>query len=118
MVQRLIPHARLIIDEKITDKRNYRVNFWKIRHRLGFVPQWSLEQGIRQVVEAVASGVVVDYHAPIYSNQKFLSESGAIEAIRESEDWSVYLHPAFDETASVPEPAPARVLRMEPHAAG
>jgi nucleoside-diphosphate-sugar epimerase len=118
MVQRLVPHARLVIDEKITDKRNYRVNFWKIRHRLGFVPRWSLEQGIRQVVDAVASGAVVDYHAPIYSNQKFLSECGAIEAIRESEDWSVYLHPAFDETASVPEPAPARVLRMEPHAAG
>jgi nucleoside-diphosphate-sugar epimerase len=118
MVHRLVPKAKLLIDDKITDKRNYRVSFWKIRHRLGFVPQWTLEQGIRQVVDAVARGAVVDYRDPIYSNQKFLSEPGAIEAIRESDDWSVYLSPGHDEATAGSEPAAARVLRMEPQVAG
>jgi hypothetical protein len=58
------------------DQRNYRVNFAKIHKALGFVPQWTVEQGVRQVIGAIESGRVEDYRDARYSNVKFLSEEG------------------------------------------
>jgi nucleoside-diphosphate-sugar epimerase len=77
IVQRLRPEAQLVSSGEDTDLRNYRVDFSKIRNRLGFVPQWTLVQGIAQVIEAIRSGSVVDYREPKYSNSKFLAEHGA-----------------------------------------
>lgn len=59
-----------------TDARNYRVSFKKITRRLGYSPQWSIEDGIQQVLEAIASGKVTDYADPKYSNVKFLKGEG------------------------------------------
>lgn len=59
-----------------TDLRNYQVKFDKIHKRLGYTPHWSLQQGIQQVLEAIASGDVEDYKHPRYSNVKYLSTEG------------------------------------------
>ena len=88
MIKEQIFTAELILDEGSIDNRNYRVNFQKIRNILNFEPQWSVDDGIRQVAEAVASGEVTDYRDSKYSNVKFLSETGAIEIIRVDDDWS------------------------------
>lgn len=88
LIHEQLPAADLIVEENDVDKRNYRVSFAKIRNQLGFEPSWTLENGIRQVVEAVASGDVQDYRDAKYSNVKFLSESGAIEIISVDDDWS------------------------------
>jgi dTDP-D-glucose 4,6-dehydratase len=66
----------LLVDEKDTDRRNYKVSFAKIRNQLNFQPQWTLEQGIEQVLEAIARGDIVDYREAKYSNVKFLSTQG------------------------------------------
>ena len=55
-----------------TDRRNYRVNFNKIRDILGFAPAWVVEKGVAQVIEAIESGKIKDYRDPSYSNVKFL----------------------------------------------
>lgn len=91
MVKDQVFHAELICEESNTDKRNYRVSFHKIHTLLGYVPQWTIEEGISQVVEAVASGEVQDYHDAKYSNVKFLSESGAIELVQADDNWSQFL---------------------------
>ncbi len=88
IIQRLIPAAQVINMGSDTDQRNYRVNFSKVRHLLHFAPQWSVEQGVQQVVEAIRSGEVVDYHDAQYSNVKFLSETGTTRLIRHQNGWA------------------------------
>lgn len=83
--------SQLDVDENSTDRRNYRVSFAKIRQQLGFEPEWTLEEGIDQVFNAVASGSVTDYRDARYSNVKYLSQEGAIEVIRVDDDWSRHL---------------------------
>lgn len=70
IIQRLIPEAQLIHMASAADPRNYRVNFDKIRHRLAFLPQWTVEQGVRQVIAAIQSGQVHDYRQAKYNNLK------------------------------------------------
>lgn len=65
------------------DIRNYRVSFRKIQEMLGFVPEWTLERGIQQVLEAIASGEVKDFRAAQYSNVRFLSEEGTSQLARD-----------------------------------
>jgi nucleoside-diphosphate-sugar epimerase len=60
-----------------TDLRNYRVSFDKIRGRLGFECSISLNQGLEDLKAALESGVVIDYTAPEYNNQRFLQNAGA-----------------------------------------
>jgi nucleoside-diphosphate-sugar epimerase len=73
IIDRLVPTAQLKLMGNDTDQRNYRVNFNKLHYTLGFVPQWTLEQGVKQVIEAIQAGKIKDYRAPEYSNVKFLS---------------------------------------------
>ncbi len=79
LVHQQVVSARITADNGGADKRNYRVDFTKIRNVMGFKPQWTVEMGIRQVLEAIASGDVVDYQQSQYSNFKFLTETGTAE---------------------------------------
>jgi hypothetical protein len=45
---------------------------------LGFTPDWNVEKGITQVIEALRSGKVVDYRDPRYSNLEFLKKEGLL----------------------------------------
>jgi nucleoside-diphosphate-sugar epimerase len=76
MVHQHVPGASLIVNEHDTDRRNYKVSFAKITNQLNYRPQWTLEQGIQQVLEAIARGDIVDYRDAKYSNVKFLSMQG------------------------------------------
>jgi len=92
MIRDQVVGAKLVASDTITDRRNYRVRFSHIKNTLGFEPSWSLEQGIHQVVEAVANGTISNYNDPQYSNVKYLSQAGAIEVIRSSDaDWGLDL---------------------------
>ena len=75
-VQRLVPTAELVVEDAGTDKRNYRVSFAKIRDTLGFLPEWTLNQGIVQVRQSIQRGEVADYLDARYNNAKFLAEEG------------------------------------------
>jgi nucleoside-diphosphate-sugar epimerase len=74
--------AELVVNADDTDRRNYRVNFSKIQNILGFTPQWTVPQGIQQVLDAIANGDVHDYSDPRYSNVKFLSEKRTDRLVR------------------------------------
>lgn len=58
------------------DNRNYRVSFSKIENQLGYRPDWTVEKGIQQVIEAIAEGEITDYREAVYSNARFLIEGG------------------------------------------
>lgn len=88
LVQGFVPEAEYIDSGHDGDRRNYRVDFSKIRERLGFRPTWTLEAGIEQVVEAVRSGKVRDYRDPMYSNVRFLVDGMAPRYSRVRKDWA------------------------------
>lgn len=82
LIKRMVPPAELQFFEKDVDRRNYRVNFDRIRRSLRFQPEWTLEKGVRQVLEAIQSGRVADYKETRYSNVRFLSEEIGPESLR------------------------------------
>lgn len=77
IINQFVPAAQLVDLGPDTDRRNYRVNFNKIRDTLGFAPEWVVEQGVEQVIEAIESGKIKDYRDPMYSNVKFLGHERA-----------------------------------------
>lgn len=59
-----IPSGRVRYREHGGDPRSYRVNFAKIRDRLGFVPRFSVEDGIRELIAAMRQGFFDDVSVP------------------------------------------------------
>lgn len=96
LIQQHVPTAVLRNMGSDTDRRNYRVNFTKIRHALHFTPQWTVAKGIEQVVTCMRSGHIVDYRDAKYSNVKFLSEEGASRLTSRTHTWA---HELLNETA-------------------
>ena len=85
LIKEKVPTADLQFFEENVDRRNYRVNFSRIERTLGFTPNWTLDLGIQQVLDAIASGKVVDYRDPHYSNVKYLTEEVRVKDLRYSE---------------------------------
>ena len=81
IIQKFVPTAELIASGSDGDRRNYRVDFSKIRNLIGFKAQWTLEMGVKQVIEAFEKGKVADYNAPQYSNVKLLSEEASSKGL-------------------------------------
>jgi len=77
IINQFVPAAQIVDQGADTDRRNYRVNFNKIRDILGFAPAWVVEKGVAQVIEAIESGKILDYRDPRYSNVKFLGNERA-----------------------------------------
>jgi len=87
LIQAMVPGSVLRCTEDNVDRRNYRVEFRRIREVLGFEPVWKIEAGVQQVLDAIASGKVTNYQDPKYSNVKSLSAPDAREHLPVMEDW-------------------------------
>lgn len=77
-IRKVFPDTRVEHIEN-SDRRNYRVNFDKIRYRLGFRCQYSLEDGIREIKQAFEEKLLLDYTDLRYHNQRFLKAAGSPE---------------------------------------
>ncbi len=82
LIHRLIPEAELVYQGGDTDKRDYHVSFAKIRRALGFEPQYTVQDGVREIEAALRDGRIKDYRNKLYSNYKTLSDPGNQIAIR------------------------------------
>jgi nucleoside-diphosphate-sugar epimerase len=91
VIQSLVPKAEVIELGANKDFRNYRVDFSKITRAFGFIPRWSLEDGIRQVIAALEKGEIKDYRDAKYSNVKFLGEDKHNRLIRSELSWAARL---------------------------
>lgn len=74
LVKRQVPKARMEVIANVTDRRDYRVAFDKIRYILGFQPRFTVEGGISEIVEALGSGLIADPTADIYHNYRHLEK--------------------------------------------
>jgi nucleoside-diphosphate-sugar epimerase len=55
-----LPNAKVSYQKHGSDPRNYRVDFSKIRNQLGFEPQYTLRDGIIELIEALESNAFAD----------------------------------------------------------
>ena len=64
-IEEAIPGLRVTSIDKVDDKRTYRVDFTKLREVLGFQPRRSVQEGIRELIWAIRSGVLTfeDYES-------------------------------------------------------
>lgn len=74
MVKDLVPSAELLVTEVNGDRRNYRVNFDRIAEELKFTPDWTIEQGIKQVLESLQSEDALRYTDDQFSNVKVVQD--------------------------------------------
>lgn len=91
IVHSFVADAIIVNKGEDVDRRNYWVNFNKINHALGFAPNWTVEQGVEQVLQALRSGRVGDYKDARYSNVKFLTEEGIYRLARHGNGWAYEL---------------------------
>ena len=80
--------SQLEIDDKDADRRDYRVCFDKIERRLRFKAEWSVKDGIRQIIESVRSGQVTSYTEPQHSNIAYLHEAGDSAFTKKQRVWT------------------------------
>ena len=55
-----LPDANVKYQEHGEDPRNYRVDFAKIRSRLGFEPEHTVRDGISELIDALEQGQFAD----------------------------------------------------------
>jgi len=72
MIHTLIPEAKMIIDEKKIDKRNYNISFDKIGKNLDYSIQYTIKDGIKELKKAVKAGKFINYTDLKYNNFKLL----------------------------------------------
>ncbi len=58
----------VIYVQRDEDPRDYRVNFDKARRQLGFELSRSVRDGIREIIGAITSGIIVDPDSKLYRN--------------------------------------------------
>lgn len=67
-IVKIIPGVRVNTYNNEEDKRNYRIDFSKIASRLNFEARKRLEDGIKEIIELMGSGMVKDYQAQRFYN--------------------------------------------------
>lgn len=68
-IQKLVPTARIDITESsFQDARNYMVSSVKAETDLGFKPRWSVEDGITEIRDIIASKRIPKVNIPRFSN--------------------------------------------------
>jgi nucleoside-diphosphate-sugar epimerase len=106
IVKKIVPEAELILEPADQDRRNYKVSFSKIKLMVGFRPQWTVEDGVRQVVNAIRAGEISDYREAHYSNERYLNEMNGNGLDRPQIQWAYDL--LRQSTVTVP-PQPAKL---------
>ena len=59
-----LPDSKVRYQEHGQDPRNYRVDFTKVRERLFFEPQYTVPDGIRELIAAVRQGLFINIDSP------------------------------------------------------
>jgi len=75
IVKKIIPKAEMKIDEKNIDKRDYNVSFDKINKALNYTTIRSIEDGVKEIKQAVEKNMFNDYLNKIYNNYSFLKNN-------------------------------------------
>jgi nucleoside-diphosphate-sugar epimerase len=68
LVQQRLPNTKIVYVKQVSDPRDYRVRFAKVRSVLGFQLEHSVESGIDEILAALRDGIISDTKNPRYAN--------------------------------------------------
>jgi nucleoside-diphosphate-sugar epimerase len=74
-IKEILPETEIEVDSRVIDQRNYRVDFSLIRGDLHFTPEYSVSNGIFELIHALDTDNLIDPELPVYSNYKWLVEN-------------------------------------------
>ncbi|MAF89352.1 MAG: NAD-dependent dehydratase [Euryarchaeota archaeon] len=74
-----VPSAELIIEEKDVDKRDYKVDFTKLREGLELSLERTVDEGISGIISFLEDNKDINYEDSKYSNVKFLEQGKLTE---------------------------------------
>ncbi len=63
----------LTVNSDLKDSRSYKVSGEKLVTMTGFQPQWSPEDGVREIAEHLKAGMLRDFDHPIYYNLPWMT---------------------------------------------
>jgi nucleoside-diphosphate-sugar epimerase len=71
-----IPTAKIAYSSNGSDPRNYKVNFSKVKNTLGFVPKYNVQDGVKELINALENGLYADaiVNKGKYGNYKLMSK--------------------------------------------
>jgi nucleoside-diphosphate-sugar epimerase len=81
VVSAVVPSVRVRFEQAAAEEANYRVSFDRIRSMLGFVPRYTLVDGVAEIKAAVEQGLVSDYTEAKYSNFKAMATGQATHVL-------------------------------------
>jgi lipopolysaccharide/colanic/teichoic acid biosynthesis glycosyltransferase/nucleoside-diphosphate-sugar epimerase len=73
-VRKFVPGSGMDIKGDQVDARDYRVSFDKIHQVMGFKPRFTVDDGIREIADALASGRIRNPFADVYHNYRHLKQ--------------------------------------------
>jgi nucleoside-diphosphate-sugar epimerase len=76
LVAAALPGTEVAVEPQLADVRSYRVSFSKIRKTLGFARQFSVADGVAEIVAACRRGAIAGLTDPRLSNFESLKRSG------------------------------------------
>ncbi len=65
--------TNLAVNSDLKDSRSYKVSGEKLVTMTGFQPQWSPEDGVREIAEHLKAGMLRDFDHPIYYNLPWMT---------------------------------------------
>lgn len=65
-----VPKIKITYEDQVSDPRNYKIDFSKVKNVLGFEPRFTVEQGIKEIITAMRGHVYdnVDPQSNFYGN--------------------------------------------------
>jgi nucleoside-diphosphate-sugar epimerase len=72
IINRCFPRAKLVMDDSLSDLRNYFVSFSRIEKTLGFRTYRGLENSVRQIKKSVKNRQIKDINHPKYYNVEYI----------------------------------------------
>jgi nucleoside-diphosphate-sugar epimerase len=99
IIREMVPTAHVVTQPQ-EDNRNYRVRFDRIHEMLGFQPQYTVHDGVQEVVDAFATGKITNYRDPRYSNFGYLKQNNDLQHVfvEDVEAWDWIKLSAIDAT--------------------
>jgi hypothetical protein len=81
------------------DNRDYHVSFSRIRRELGFKPNYTVEDGVRQIEAALRAGLIANYQDKRYSNYLTLTYPANFRSISSRSINEIYAPPLMGKLA-------------------
>ncbi|MCX5807611.1 MAG: SDR family oxidoreductase [Proteobacteria bacterium] len=76
IVKKFVPDLKIDVVDKGADLRDYQVDFTKLKEYLGLTNVFTVEDGVREVVKMLSSGIIENPYENIYYNTEPKFRSG------------------------------------------